>query len=92
MGQARLKKLADISNRADIKISPRKRAAGFILAHHNRVGQTNDEGVIFAINFFRVMDADGHPMAEETSDGPRPVLIASVPQPVRRSVAMIARI
>lgn len=85
MGQAKRRRDAGEAP-PPIKISPRKRMLGFRLAHHNRVEQQNEDGVIYALNFFTVVSDEGMTMMEETPDGPRPVIVASIPQPVRRSV------
>lgn len=86
MGEAKRRRDAG-GKVADIKISPRKRQAGFMVAHHRRVEQQDEDGQIYAVNFFTVLDQQsGTTMMEETPDGPRPVILASIPQPVRRAV------
>jgi hypothetical protein len=76
---------------SDIKIPPRKRAAGLLLAHHGRVEKQDDDGMVYAQNAFRVMTADGQTLMEETPDGLKPVLLMSTPQPVRRAVLALVR-
>lgn len=84
MGEARRRKQAGQGRPSDIKISPRKRTTGFLLVHHNRVEREQD-GTVYAQNVFKVATPDGELMVEETPDGPMPVLLMSVPQPVRRA-------
>jgi hypothetical protein len=86
MGEAKRRREANGNKRVDIKIPPRKRQAGFFVAHHRRVEEQYEDGMVYAINFFTVIDANGYLMIEETPDGPKPVVIQSNPQPVRRAV------
>lgn len=87
MGEAKRRRdRGEQAQPSGIKISPRKREAGFRLAHHNRVERQTEDGVILAQNVFRVIDDEGNSLMEETPDGLMPVLLMSVPQPVRRSL------
>lgn len=86
MGQAKRRRERGERAGTAIKISPRKRVKGFRWAHYRRREVQQDNGVIVAINFFQPIDDDGNGMFEETPDGPRPVLVASIPQPVRRAM------
>lgn len=89
MGQAKRRRDAHPNKQPDIKISPRKRAAGFKFAHYSR-REIEDDGTVFTINFFAPVDENGDTMVEETPDGPRPVLLQSVAQPIRRTVIATA--
>ncbi len=92
MGEAKRRRQANGAAPVDIKIPPRKRASGFILAHHGRVERQDDDGMVYAQNAFRVMTPDGQTLMEETPDGPKPVILMSAPQPVRRAVlSLLAR-
>lgn len=88
MGEAKRRRDAGLMPDG-IKISPRKRAAGFLLVHHKRVEEQAADGIVYAVNVFAVQTPDGQAMVETTPDGPKPVLIASVPQPVRKSVLTV---
>ena len=90
MGEAKRRRLKIEGVQRDIKISPRQRLVGFKVAHHRRYEQTGEDGTVYAVNVFSVIDDAGRAMFEETPDGPRPVLLQSVPQPVRRSVLSAA--
>lgn len=85
MGQAKRRRDAG-EKTSDIKISLRKRVQGFRFAHYRRREVQQEDGTVVAINFFQPIGDDGTGMFEETPDGPRPVLIASIPQPVRQAV------
>jgi hypothetical protein len=69
-----------------IKIPPSRRLGGYRLVLHDRIEQQDDDGMVYARNLFRVVSEDGKTMCEETPDGPKPVLLVSHPQPVRRAV------
>lgn len=86
MGEAKRKALAQQQRPVSIKIPPRKRQAGFLFIHYDRIEEQGPDGRIFARNLFAPVDADGNIMVEETPDGPRTVVVSSVLQPVRRSV------
>lgn len=86
MGEAKRRKLQGRGAPNGIKLTPRKRAAGFTLVHHDRVEEQGPDGKVYARNLFAVVDADGHPLAEETPDGPKLILVPTMLQPVRRSI------
>lgn len=87
MGEAKRRRQANGATPVDIKIPPRKRAQGFLLAHHGRVEKQGEDGMVYAQNAFRVVDpVTGASMMEETPDGPKPVVLLSAPQPIRRAV------
>lgn len=90
MGEAKRRRQRGEAAPNGIKISPRKRVAGFILVHHNRFEREMD-GMIVAQNVFRVETPDGQVVSEETPEGPMPVLLMSVPQPVRRQLLSVVR-
>lgn len=86
MGEAKRRRERGEATAPGIKLRPRARAQGFRLAHHQRVEEQDDRGMVYARNIFRVVDDAGQTLVEETPDGPRPVLLMSVPQPIRRAV------
>lgn len=89
MGEAKRRK--DRGERANgIKIPPRKQVQGFRLVHHHRFEEQDAEGRVFARNVFAVASEDGDLVVEETPDGPKPVLLVSVAQPIRQSVLVRA--
>jgi hypothetical protein len=80
------RRLQERGKQSDIKITPRRRLAGYLVVHHERIEQQADDGMVYARNIFRVVSQDGKTLVEETPDGPKPVLLMSVAQPVRRAV------
>ena len=87
MGEAKRRRdRGEVAPSNGIKISPRKRESGFLLVHHNRFETQTEDGIVLAHNVFRVVDLDGNSVMEESPDGLKPVLLKSVPQPVRRAV------
>lgn len=58
----------------------------FKVVHHNRFEEQGADGMVMARNVFRVVSPDGSTLCEDTPTGPMPVLLMSVPQPVRKSV------
>lgn len=88
MGEAKRRRDRGQDRSSGIKISPRKRQAGFLVTHHNRIEEERD-GMVYARNVFAVVDPEtGDHMVEETPDGPKLVLLLSIPQPVRRAVIL----
>lgn len=85
MGEAKRRRQAGTDRPKGIKLAPRQKI-GLELAHINRVESQQDDGTIMATNIFAVVNADGQQLVEETADGPRPVLIRSIPQPVRKDL------
>lgn len=92
MGQAKARTRERELLNQSIKIPPRKQLAAYFLVHHGRTETQGENGMVYARNTFAVVNpATGEAFMEETSEGPKPVLLMSVPQPVRRSVISITR-
>lgn len=86
MGEAKRRAREIEQQQKGVKMTPRQQAIGRSLVHHKRIEETRDDGMVYAVNFYRVARADGLTDLEETPDGPQPVLLASIPQPVRRAI------
>lgn len=63
--------------------------AVFTLALLQRVERTGPDGVTIAVSLFGLVAPNGKRLMEETPDGPMPVVIASVPQPIKRGLARV---
>jgi hypothetical protein len=71
--------------KAGVKIAPE--TVPFTLALLNRREQTSEDGTVFAQSYFRIVAPDGRELMEELPDGESaPVIIASVPQRIRKEV------
>lgn len=89
MGQAKRRRDAGEA-KPDIKIAPRKLAQPVMVVHHSRRERTDDRGQVFAINYFQLVDPTTQkPWAEETPDGPMPVILQSVPMLVKKASGIL---
>jgi hypothetical protein len=86
VGEAKRKRENGHLKGVPVKMPMRKRLAGHRLVLHRRLEETREDGTVMARNIFAVVNDDGQMLAEETPDGPMPILVSSIPQPIRRSV------
>lgn len=86
MGEAKLRQAKIVDLQKAIKVPARKRLQSYRLVHHRRIEEQGENGMVYARNVFAVVDDAGRAYFEETPDGPAPVLISSIRQPIRRSV------
>lgn len=86
MGEAKRRRDAGQLAGVPIKMPTRKRLEGHRLVLHKRLEETRADGIVMARNIFAVVNDEGQALHEETPDGPMPVLISSLPQPIRKAV------
>jgi hypothetical protein len=73
-----------------VKITPE--TVPFTLALDHREEKTAEDGGVYVRVWFRVIAPNGKPLAEREGDGDEvPVLIASVPQKVRRQSIFVPK-
>lgn len=69
-------------------VSVKPETVPFTLALLSRRERQAEDGVVFAQSYFQLVAPNGKILQEETPDGPQPVIIASVAQPVRKSLVV----
>lgn len=86
MGEAKRRRDSGHLSAVPIKMPPRKKIQSYRVVLHKRFEEQDDNGMVYARSVFAAIDDDGHALFEETPDGPAPVLLMSIRQPIRRSV------
>lgn len=71
---------------AVVKATPKPAVEILRVVKLNRIEETDEDGIVYARTLFRVINDKGKTMMEMTPAGPKPVMLSSIPQPIRQAV------
>lgn len=93
MGEAKRRRLAEVQGLAVVKPEPKPIVEILRMVKLKRIEETDEDGIVYARTLFRVVNDQGKTMMEMVDGSPMPVVLASLPQPIKRAVlATIARV